>query len=224
MKKPKGEILIDTENSTNIEEVVNMLRTWSDTSSLNLSADDWDGQVYWTGDAGTGKSSTYDGNPCAEVFLPSGLESETIRFIPPDNDQAIARMQRWTDAYPKLSMDPIETAMENANKLLGERALKIMSGSVYGAFGTIDDFTPKQNVAIRYALTPFHIKVMSEDPLDDKLMLECADGMLLESISRLDGRPIFKVTDKEAFLKIKPDLEKIGRLEFVSSDEGVSPS
>lgn len=109
----------------------------------------------------------------------------------------------YVDAMPKLYMDPIGQALDRALRA-DDQAKKIIYNSTFG-------------LASKYMNAPFTIKVMSEDPFDDRLMLEYAGGMLVDSVSRIDGRPIFKVVDVDAFEKIKPDLEKIGQLQYVSS-------
>lgn len=116
-------------------------------------------------------------------------------------------LSTWTgDSYD--SQNPCKEILLSDDTLTEYK--KILLNSIY------DAWVPMRDMASRYS--PF-IKVMSEDPLDDRLMLECVGGLRFEAVSKIDGRPIFKITDREAFEKTKPDLEKIGRLEYVSNLE-----
>lgn len=62
-------------------------------------------------------------------------------------------------------------------------------------------------------------KVMSEDSTDPRLMFEHTDVYKVEGISKRDDRPVFTIIDKEKFDKIKPELEKLGSIEFVDDYE-----
>ena len=65
-----------------------------------------------------------------------------------------------------------------------------------------------------------HLKVLSEDQMDDRLLLENVDTLTFVGISRIDGRPVFKIKDSEKYGKIRADLEKIGSIHYVNDITG----
>lgn len=63
------------------------------------------------------------------------------------------------------------------------------------------------------------IKVMCEDPTDPELMFKHTDVLKLEGTSKRDDRPVFRILDRKRFETIKPELEKLGSIEFVDDYE-----
>lgn len=74
----------------------------------------------------------------------------------------------------------------------------------------VKEFSPKRNIFDRYLSNIDNIQVQSEEPYDDRLLMNYTDALRL--VGETDGRPVFKILDYELFKKIKPELEKLGHI------------